>query len=258
MEITNGTKQAYVDYAQSVIVSKSFDYNGHSVPMNHCDNGIVYVNLTEVAKAFPNKNLTQIVNSQEIKEYCESLSKLQNYSLADLLIVRRGGNGNGTWAHQKVALRVAQKLSPDFAVMVDSWIEELLTKGSVSVRPLTKAQQTLESVKKLCEIAQQQVELEQRQLKMESEQKLLALKVSHIEDVVKPNGFMSVMGFANVHRISIGEKAANSIGRLASKWCKRKGIKPEKVSHSRYGEVNTYPMEALRDCFGEFYPDVPL
>lgn len=62
--------------------------------MTRNENGIVYVNLTEVAKAFPNKNLTQIVNSQEIKEYCESLSKLQNYSLADLLIVSSGGRGN--------------------------------------------------------------------------------------------------------------------------------------------------------------------
>lgn len=235
-----------------------FNYNGSNVSMARNGNGIVYVNLTEVAKAFPNKNLTQIVNSQEIKEYCESLSKLQNYSLADLLIVKRGGNDNGTWAHQKVALRVAQKLSPDFAVQVDTWIEKLLTEGNVTIRPLTKSQQTLEAVKQLCEIAQQQVELEQRQLEMESEQKLLAQKVSHIEDVIKPNGFMSVMGFANIHHINIGDKAANSIGRLASKWCKRRGIKPEKVRCSRFGGVNTYPMEALHDCFVEFYPNMSL
>lgn len=135
MAIDGGMKQAYIDCAESVIVSKTYEYNGHNVPMTRCDNGIVYVNLTEVAKAFPNKNLTQIVNSQEIKDYCESLSKLQNYSLADLLIVKRGGNDNGTWAHQKVALRVAQKLSPDFAVMVDTWIEKLLTEGKVELRP---------------------------------------------------------------------------------------------------------------------------
>ena len=248
--------KAYADFAASIIVSKS--YNGHEVPLAKNKNGIVYVNLTEVAKAFPNKNLIQIVNSREIKEYCDSLSKLQNYSLADLLIVRRGGDNSGTWVHQKVALRVAQKLSPDFAVMVDSWSEELLTMRGVSVKSLTKAQQTLESVKRLCEIAQQQVELEQRQLEMESEQRLLAQKVSHIEEIVKPNGFMSVMGFANIHRISVGDNAARALGKLASKWCKLKDIKPEKVRHSRYGKVNTYPMEALRECFDEYYPNVQL
>lgn len=254
------SSKAYLDYAASVIVSKTYDYEGYDVPMTRRDNGIVYVNLTEVARAFPNKNLSQIINSREIRDYCNVLAEIQNYSSADLLIVSKGGDVSkqGTWAHQKVALRVAQKLSPDFAVQVDTWIEELLTKGNVAIRPLTKSQQTLEAVKQLCEIAQQQVELEQRQLEMESEQKLLAQKVSHIEDVIKPNGFMSVMGFANIHHLNIGEKAANSIGHLASKWCKRRGIKPEKVRCSRFGGVNTYPMEALYDSFVEFYPNMSL
>ncbi|WP_290144997.1 KilA-N domain-containing protein [Muribaculum intestinale] len=75
-----------------------FNYNGSSVPMTRNENGIVYVNLTEVAKAFPNKNLSTIVNSQEIKEYCESLSKLQNFSFADLLIVKKGAPNLGGYA----------------------------------------------------------------------------------------------------------------------------------------------------------------
>lgn len=93
------------------------------------------VNLTAMAKAYPDKNLTQIVNSQEIKEYCASLSKLQNYSLADLLQVRRGGDNPGTWAHRLVAIRVAQKLNSDLAVWVDMRIEELLTTGNTSLQP---------------------------------------------------------------------------------------------------------------------------
>lgn len=151
---------------------------------------------------------------------------------------------------------IARKVRPVFEIYRQ--VFHAARKGELAPKPLTKSQQTLEAVKQLCKIAQQQVELEQRQFGMESEQKLLAQKVSHIEEVVKPNGFMSVMGFANIHRINIGEKAANSIGRIASKWCKRKGIKPEKVRHSRFGGVNTYPMEALYDCFTEFYPDMNL
>ena len=118
-------------------MGKVFSYNGNGVTMKVKD-GTVYVNLTEFARPFPNKNLTQIVNSQEIKEYCNVLSKLQNYSLADLLIVTRGGEHNGTWAHQKVALRVAQKLSPEFAVWVDTKIEELLTNGQTQLSKLSR------------------------------------------------------------------------------------------------------------------------
>ena len=239
LAIQTETAKSVLNYAASVIVSKS--YNGYEVELTKNENGIVYVNLTEVAKAFPNKNLSTIVNSQEIREYCETLSKLKNFSLADLLIVKRGGNDNGTWAHQKVALRVAQKLSPEFAVMVDTWIEELLTTGQAQIKPLTPAQQLLAN-------AQMLVEMEQRQIAMES-------KVEQIESRIRANGFMSVMGFANIHHLNIGKKAAQAIGRLASKWCKRNDRVPEKTRHERWGEVNTYPMEALRYCFSEFYPD---
>lgn len=116
-----------------------FNYNGNNVTMR-MQNGTVYVNLTEFAKPFPDKNLSTIINSKEINEYCESLSKLKNFSLTDLLIVTRGGSTPGTWAHQKVALRVAQKLSSNFAVWVDTKIEELLTTGKteLSNQPLSR------------------------------------------------------------------------------------------------------------------------
>lgn len=120
-------------------ISRIFNYNGSNVTFK-MKNGTVYVNMTDVAKSFPTKNLTQIVNSQEIKDYCEVLAKLQNYSLGDLLIVIRGGNKNGTWAHQKVALRIAQKLSTEFAIWVDTKLEELLTTGKTEIRTCVQPQ----------------------------------------------------------------------------------------------------------------------
>lgn len=106
---------------------KVFKFNGSDVPMRSAD-GEVFVNLTQVAKRFPDKNLSQIINSQEIKEYCDALLKLQNYSFTDLLIVKKGAphRGGGTWAQRKVAIRVAQKLSPELAVWIDAKIEEVL------------------------------------------------------------------------------------------------------------------------------------
>lgn len=107
-----------------------FNYNGTNITFQ-LGNGDVMVNLTEVAKAFPQKNLSQIINSSEIQEYLQKLTEIQNYISTDLLIVRKGGNvsNQGTWAHQKVALRVVQKLSPEFAIWVDERIEELLKHG---------------------------------------------------------------------------------------------------------------------------------
>lgn len=216
--------QAYTNLATSVIMSETYDYNGHGVPMTRTHNGIVYVNLTEVAKAFPNKNLTQIVNSQETKEYCESLSKLQNYSFADLLIVKKGAPnlGGGTWAHQKVALRVAQKLSPDFAVWVDTRIEELLLKGKTSLdRPLTPAQMFMQQ-------AQLYLEQEQRLLEVES-------RVSKIENKVGNSDFVTVLGFANIHRLQIVNRTAAAIGKKAAKYCRDHGIEVEYIHDARHG-----------------------
>ena len=109
-----------------------FTYNGNKITFQ-LGNGDVMVNLTNISKSFPNKNLAQIVNSQEIAEYTTELAKLQNYSLEKLIVKKRGGANSGTWAHQKVALRVAQKLSPKFAIWVDTKIEELLKTGQVQL-----------------------------------------------------------------------------------------------------------------------------
>ena len=163
----------------------NFDYKGSQISFEKGKN--VMVNITSMAKPFPEKNLTQIINSQEINDYCISLSKLQNYSLADLLIVRRGGNNNGTWAHRLVAIRVAQKLNSDFAVWVDMRIEELLTTGVTTVSnddeaiayAMTVLNRRLEAAKAEKEQLEQQNQLQSEQLK------LAAPKVQYVNDVLQ-------------------------------------------------------------------------
>ena len=163
----------------------NFDYKGSQISFEKGKN--VMVNLTSMAKPFPEKNLTQIINSQEINDYCISLSKLQNYSLADLLIVRRGGNNNGTWAHRLVAIRVAQKLNSDFAVWVDMRIEELLTTGVTTVSnddeaiayAMTVLNRRLEAAKAEKEQLEQQNQLQSEQLK------LAAPKVQYVNDALQ-------------------------------------------------------------------------
>ena len=163
----------------------NFDYKGSQISFEKGKN--VMVNLTSMAKPFPEKNLTQIINSQDINDYCISLSKLQNYSLADLLIVRRGGNNNGTWAHRLVAIRVAQKLNSDFAVWVDMRIEELLTTGVTTVSnddeaiayAMTVLNRRLEAAKAEKEQLEQQNQLQSEQLK------LAAPKVQYVNDVLQ-------------------------------------------------------------------------
>lgn len=178
-------------------MGKVFSFNGNEVTMRLQD-GTVYVNLTEFAKPFPGKNLTQIVNSLEIKEYCDALSKLQNYSLADLLQVTRGGNSNGTWAHQKVALRVAQKLSPDFAVWVDTKIEELLTTGVTTASDDDAAiAHAMDILQKRLEQAKAEKQLLEQQNQLQSEViKSQAPKVEYYDDVLNSTSTYTVTQIA--------------------------------------------------------------
>lgn len=168
---SNSNSIAMLGTANPSEMGKIFSYNGNKVTMR-MQEGVVYVNLTEFAKPFPSKNLTQIINSQEIKEYISALSELQNYSSADLLIVRKGGNisHQGTWAHQKVALRVAQKLSPEFAVWVDTKIEELLTTGHCSVQQQYQIPQSFGEALMLAAQQQIQIEAQQKQLMQKEEE----------------------------------------------------------------------------------------
>lgn len=160
-------------------MGKIFSYNGKNVTMR-VRKGVVYVNLTEVAKAFPDKNLTHIINSQEISDYCEKFSKLQNCSLADLLIITRGGNNPGTWAHQRVALRVAQKLSTEFSIWVDERIEELLTTGHSSIQQQYPVPHSFGEALMLA--AQQQMQIEEQQKRIEQKQEeITELKAENVE-----------------------------------------------------------------------------
>lgn len=144
-------------------------YNGTNITFELA-NGDVMVNLTDVAKAFPSKNLSQIINSKEIKEYVDRLAAIRNYIASDLLKVE---NGIGTWAHQKVALRVAQKLSPDFAIWVDTRLEELITTGVTTVnnddeviaRAMAVLQRRLEANKQQLQMARGTIEQQQEEIK---------------------------------------------------------------------------------------------
>ena len=113
-------------------MGKMFSYNGINVRMRKM-NGYILVCLTDFARLFPDKNLSTIINSKEMTDYVNRLSEIKNFISTDLLQIIKGGNVSqqGTWAHQKIALRVAQKLSTDFAIWVDDKIEEFLTTGNI-------------------------------------------------------------------------------------------------------------------------------
>lgn len=164
------------------------------------------VNLTAMAKSYPEKNLSQIVNSQEIKEYIDALTEIQNYSSTDLLIVRKGGDisQQGTWGHRFVAIRVAQKLNPALAVWVDMRIEELLTTGVTTVsnedEAIAYAMQVLNRRLEESKAEKERLRLVNQQ--QEDELKIQAPKVEYHDKVISSSGYLTVNMIADSLGIS--------------------------------------------------------
>lgn len=97
------------------------------------------VNATEMAKPF-GKQPVFWLNNQYAKGFLDEMSKLRNLSLADLVVVTKGGNNPGTWMHEDVALEFARWLSPQFAIWCNDRIKELMKYG------VTATPQTIDSV----------------------------------------------------------------------------------------------------------------
>ncbi len=167
---SNSTNVAVLGTATPSEMGKIFSYNGNNVRMRKM-NGYILVCLTDFAKPFPDKNLSHIVNSKELINYVTRMSEIQNCSSTDLLEVTKGGDVSqqGTWAHHRVAIRVAQRLSTDFAIWVDDKIEELLTTGYTSIQPQYNIPRSFSEALQLAADQAKQIEEQQHQIELKEE-----------------------------------------------------------------------------------------
>ena len=111
------------------IVTK--EYNNQVVEFDL--SGDMMVSLTDMAKA-NGKRVSDWKDLPSTRSYLEALEKSDTRK--SHIVIRKGGDSQlqGTWATKRVAIRFAQWLSDDFAIWVDTQIEELLTKGTVSIK----------------------------------------------------------------------------------------------------------------------------
>jgi prophage antirepressor-like protein len=105
--------------------------NGSSITIPMREDGMI--NATMLCKAHGKKLLSNYNRNKETKEYLEALSINMRIPILELFVTTVGGNHNGTWVHRKVAIHLAQWLSPSFAVQVSNWVDELLITGKVEL-----------------------------------------------------------------------------------------------------------------------------
>lgn len=117
---------------------QSFQFN--DIPFSFREDG--FLNATAIAAHFgklPKDYLKNEQTQQYITALAENLSVRRKILTKEnqIVIVKRGGNEQGTWLHPKLAIHFARWLDPKFAVWCDEQIEALLN-GKVSDGPAAK------------------------------------------------------------------------------------------------------------------------
>lgn len=105
-------------------------------------------------------------------------------------------------------------------------------------KPLTPAEQLL---------AQAQLMVE-----MENRLNIIEKNTTRLENNLRrtiTNEYFTVIGYANFRGINANTYNSSVIGRKASKICKDCGLAIGKVIDSKYGTINTYPLDVLDEIF---------
>jgi len=104
---------------------KKLDFKGNKITFE-TNTGNILVNATEMSKQF-NKRPETFLKTKQIQDYISVLCQYTKKCNEEIVKVVNGGSNPGTWFHQKLALRFAQWLSPEFSIWVDTQIEKILT-----------------------------------------------------------------------------------------------------------------------------------
>jgi len=60
---------------------------------------------------------------------------------------------------------------------------------------------------------------------------------------------MTVSGYSKVEGLGLSESEMKSHGASLSKLCRERHLETQSVPHSRYGRINSYPMDLLEEYF---------
>lgn len=96
-----------------------------------------YLSATDMCKAC-GKRLNDWYRLDSTTQYLWAFASDTGIPVSQIVEVYKGNSSKfeqGTWVRRRVAIRLAQWLSPEFAVQVDKWVEELLLKGAVTITP---------------------------------------------------------------------------------------------------------------------------
>ena len=195
------------------------------------------------------------------REYLKALesrrySDMNNGKMVDII---QGGipEAQGTWVYRKVALRLAQWLSAEFAVQVDEWTEELLTHGKVDLTSAPQQPAIAPEVEAAREIEEIYDRLEDKnpriaQLLVDSRMNRFMGQAAALPGTAEVwKGVVEIaedLGFATNH------KTRGPLGRHVKGKVESLGKKEKRLCNGTSRDIMLYPdVEAVRDAVKDFF-----
>ena len=218
--------------------------NDTIIPIQMREDG--YINATQLCKA-GGKQLCHYSENLGTKKYLEVLKSVIGLPIVELVQVKKGGTNQGTWVHRKVAIHLAQWISPEFSVQVTNWVDELLISGSVTMGREKTNEQIQDEYKKLFESREKQLVMENEsrekqlvtQLMKDNETSVIVCKV---DEFSKYNVVSEYDGYPCVYVGYVGK--VNGVNNF--KFGRSSGMPTREQSHKK--TFNQFKLVSLIKC----------
>ena len=256
-------------------ILKTFNYEGNAITFQ-TGNGVM-VNATEMAKTF-GKRVPEWTRLQSTKDFLDNLWTIRSgqdpevqkmhYDVEQyddeglnhilkcfdsdlhLIVTSFGGQKQGTWMHEDVALEFARWLSPKFAIWCNDRIKELITTGVATVADddaaILHAMQVLQKrvedreielkeAKSNLRFAEGQIEEQQKQIKE------LAPKADYTDKVLQSKTTLTFsqvaldLGLRSIHVLTRFLSSRGVIYRQSGQW-----LVASKFREGGYFETRTH------------------
>lgn len=200
--------------------------------------------LSDICKALKLTNPTMVLNAIK-SEFDDDLS--QTYPIKDNL----GRTQNATFVTEAqlyfVLMRSDKAEAKEFRKWINTEVLPSIRKtGSYSTKPLSQIEILQSSIAILAEQEKKLNLLESKADDLHKEQ----LKVKHnINRLLNNDNYMTLIAFMNLHNIKQKGYHLPSLGKKAKKLSLEQGAFMGAVIDPRYGRINTYSTEILKQIF---------
>ena len=137
----------------------------------------------------------------------------------------------------EILMQSRKPVAKEWKKKVKEILKEIRKTGSYT-KPLTPAEQLLAQAKLMVDMENRLNTIEKNTARLEN----------NLRRTIT-NEYFTVIGYANFRGINANTYNSSVIGRKASKICKDCGLAIGKVIDSKYGTINTYPLDVLDEIF---------